>query len=89
MGALEIFGLFAGACFGYAAVPAAWRTVRAGKHLGTPLDIILAIFGGTILMYAYLTAAHGFDWVLTTNYSVEAASWGVLLFYRLFRRKTA
>lgn len=86
MTALELFGLCAGACFGYAAVPAAYRTVRAGKHLGTPLDIIVTIFTGTVLMYTYLTLSHGFDWVLAVNYSVEALSWGVLLWYRLLRR---
>jgi hypothetical protein len=83
---LQLFGLFAGLLFGYAAVPAAYRTIKAGKHLGAPLDIIVAIFGGTITMYSYLTLAHGFDCVLTVNYAIEAVSWGILLFYRLFRR---
>ncbi len=82
---LQVFGLLGGALFAYAAVPQAIRTVRAGKHLGTPLDIIVTIFVGTLTMYGYLFAAHGFDPVLTVNYSVEALSWGVLLFYRLRR----
>jgi hypothetical protein len=81
--ALHWLGLLGGSLFAYAAVPQAIRTIRAGRHLGVPLDIALAIFGGTLVMYAYLHASHGFDWVIAVNYAVEAASWGVLLFYRL------
>jgi hypothetical protein len=83
MSMLQLAGLLGGAMFAYAAVPAAFRTIRAGRHLGTPLDIIAAIFLGTVTMFAYLTAAHGFDWVLAVNYSIEALSWGVLLWYRM------
>lgn len=83
MNALQAFGLFAGTFFAYAAVPAAIRTVRAGKHLGTPPDIISAVLLGTVTMYSYLLIAHGFDWVLAVNYAVEAASWTVLLVYWL------
>jgi len=86
MKAIQIFGLLAGCFFAYAAVPQAIRTVRAGKHLGTPLDIIVAIFTGTLGMYSYLYATRGFDWVIAVNYSVEALSWGVLLYYAAFRR---
>ncbi len=82
---LEVFGLLAGALFAYAAVPAAVRTVRAGKHLGTPLDIITAITAGTVTMYIYLLVTYGFNWVLAVNYGVEFVSWAVLLFYRLRR----
>lgn len=86
MNLLPILGLLSGACFAWAAVPSAFRTFKAGKTLGTPLDIMVTIFVGTLLMFTYLTAAHGFDWVLAVNCTVEAASWGVLLYYRLFRQ---
>lgn len=75
-----------GLLFAYAAVPQAIRTLRAGRHLGTPLDISIAVFLGTLVMWVYLTSAHGFDVFLTVNYAVEALSWGVLLFYGVFRR---
>lgn len=82
---MTFLGLVAGSLFAYAAVPSAIRTVRAGKHLGTPLDIIAAITGGTVLMYAYLVTTYGWNWVLALNYGIECASWSVLLFYRLRR----
>lgn len=85
MNLIQILGLIGGVLFGYAAVPQAIRTIKSGRHLGTPLDIIVTIFTGTLVMYTYLYLAYGFNWVLTVNYSVEASSWGVLLFYRLFR----
>jgi len=83
---LALLGLIAGSLFAYAGVPAAVRTVRAGKQLGTPLDIIVAIFLGTIIMYSYLTIRNGFDWVLVLNYGIECLSWGVLLYYGIFKR---
>lgn len=86
MNAVQVFGLVGGSLFAYAAVPQAVRTIRAGKHLGTPVDIILTIFLGTITMYSYLYLTRGFDWVLAVNYSIEASSWGVLLAYWIFRR---
>lgn len=76
---LQALGLFGGALFAWAAVPQAIRTIKARKHLGTPFSIIAAIFFGTIVMYSYLHATRGFDWVLAVNYSIEALSWGVLL----------
>lgn len=78
---IQAIGLVAGALFAYAAVPQAIRTIRAGKHLGTPPDLAFVILTGTLLMACYLFAAHGFDWVIAVNYSIEALSWGVLLGY--------
>jgi hypothetical protein len=84
---IKLLGLIGGSLFAYAAVPQALATVRAGRHLGTPLNIMVPIFLGTVVMYTYLYTSWGFDWVLTVNYVIEAASWAVLLFYRLFRNK--
>jgi hypothetical protein len=83
---VKLLGLLGGFCFAYAAVPQAIRSLRARKHLGTPVSISLAILAGTFAMYGYLYLAHGFDWVIAVNYSVEALSWAVLLFFGL--RKT-
>lgn len=88
MSPVNILGLLGGVFFAYAAVPQAVRTIRAGRHLGTPVSIAVAIVAGTILSYSYLRLAHGFDWIITVNYSVEALSWAVLLFYAVFRRSS-
>lgn len=81
----NLLGLLAGFLFAYAAVPQAIKTINQGRSLGTPLSIILSVFGGTILMYVYLLLLHGFNWVLALVYGVEALSWGILLFYKLYR----
>lgn len=78
---IEAVGLIGGAFFAYAAVPAAYKTVRAGKSLGTPVDIALMILAGTVTLYAYLFFKYGFDPVLTFNYGVEAVSWAVIVYY--------
>lgn len=80
MNALQILGLIAGYLFATAAVPSAWKALRSGKTQ-TPLSISWSVLGGTIFMYLYLFGSHGFDWVLTLVYSVEALSWGTLVFY--------
>ncbi len=88
MGWLEILGIMGGLCFGFAAVPAAYRTLRARKHLGTPLSICMAIFFGCLLMWTYLFLSFGFDWVVTGTYGVETVSWAVLLYYAWKARLT-
>jgi hypothetical protein len=82
---LKLLCVIGGILFSYAAIPQMIKTLKVGRHLGTPKDISAAIFGGTIVMYTYLTASHGWDVFLTINYAIEALSWGVLLFYGLFR----
>ena len=78
---ISLLGIVAGAFFAYAAVPQALRTIKAGKHLGTPIDLAIVIFLGTILMAAYLFFSYGFNLILAVNYTVEAWSWGVLIWY--------
>jgi len=80
---IKALGLIGGVLFAYAAVPQALRTMKARRHLGTPLSIAAAIFFGTVFMYSYLYLSHGFDWIITVNYSVEALSWAVLIYYAL------
>lgn len=83
---LKILGLVGGFCFAYCGVPAAYATWKIGKSIGTPLSVAWMILVGSIAMYSYLTVKHGFDAILTINYSVEALSWGVIVFYSHFPR---
>jgi uncharacterized protein with PQ loop repeat len=78
---VKIIGLVGGLLFAYCGVPQAYKTLKAKKHLGTPLDISLCIAIGSIFMYSYLTITFGFDWIITMNYLVEFVSWTVLVFY--------
>lgn len=79
-----LLGVLGGVAFGWAAVPAAVATAKARRSIGTPLSVILSITLGTLLMYAYLVIEYGFNWVITVNYSVEFASWAVLLWFHFF-----
>lgn len=78
---VNLLGLIGGLFFAYCGVPAAYSTLKAKKHLGTPLSISIPIVAGSIIMYLYLFLAHGFDRILTFNYSVEVLSWSVILWY--------
>lgn len=81
MDIVDALGFLGGACFAYAGVPSAVATVRAGRSIGVPSSLAWMIFLGTILIFLYIWIRHGFDWVLFINYSVEAVSWFVILFY--------
>lgn len=85
---IELIGLLGGACFAYAAVPSALLVLKAGKNIGIPINMAWLIFGGTIFLYTYLFGKHGFDWIITLNYSVEALSWFTIIFYHYFPRKS-
>jgi hypothetical protein len=86
---LSFLCILGGLLFAYAAIPQTIKTIRAGKSLGTPNDISIVVLSGTVIMYTYLTAAHGFDIFLTINYVIEALSWGILLFYGVFKKHVA
>ncbi len=77
----SVFGFIGGACFAFAAVPAAVRCIRTGQSSGTPVSIAWAVFVGCICLYTYLIGTYGFDWLLTLIYGVETASWAVVLLY--------
>ena len=81
----KFLGIIASICFGCCGVPAAYKTLRAGKSIGTPVSIALMILGGSVTMYSYLTISHGFDLILTVNYSTEIISWGIIAVYHFWR----
>ncbi len=83
---LSLIGLIGGFFFAYAAVPQTIKTIKAGKHLGTPVSIATAIILGTIFMYVYLYQTYGFNWVITINYIVELVSWVILWCYGMCDR---
>jgi hypothetical protein len=84
---IKLLGLLGGICFAYCGVPAAYVTARAGRSIGTPISIAWMIFLGAVFMYSYLTASYGFDAILTVNYSIEALSWALIVFYHYFPRR--
>jgi hypothetical protein len=79
----NVLGLIGNGLFIYSAAPELYRTVTAGKALGTPLDLILTVALGMIVMGLYTYLSH--DWVLVLNYGLQFLIWGILLYYRLFR----
>lgn len=78
---IELLGLIGGACFAYAAVPSAIKTVRAGRSQGTPIDLAWMILAGTVFLYVYLYYRYGFDPILTANYGIEFISWLIIVVY--------
>ena len=76
---INSIGLIGGLFFAFCGVPQAIKTIKAKKHLGTPLSISFSITAGSILMYIYLLLSYGFDPILAVNYFIEIVSWAILL----------
>jgi hypothetical protein len=83
---LQLLGLLGGALFAGAGIPAAVATWRARRSVGTPISVAWLVIGGTLVMFAYLTASHGLDWVIAVNYAVELASWLVIAWFHYLPR---
>lgn len=84
---VQLLGIVGGLCFAYCGVPTAIATLRAKKSVGTPVSVAWMIFLGAITMYSYLLGTYGFDLLLAINYAVEAASWGIVVFYHYFPKE--
>ena len=81
----ELIGLVGGAIFAVGCVPMAYKTWRAGRSLGTPLETQWLLFWGCVLYSIYLFGAFGMQlpfWFLV----IEVVSWGVALVYYYFPR---
>lgn len=84
---MTALGIIGGICFAWCGVPAAWSTFKAGRSIGTPVTVAWLILVGAVAMYLYLLATYGLNWLLTVNYSVEAASWAVVVWFHYLPRK--
>jgi hypothetical protein len=83
---IHALGLLGNGLFIYAALPEVRRTIRAGKALATPLDLIITVLLGFVVMWIYTFLSRGWDIILAINYGMQFVIWGILLYYRLFRR---
>ena len=86
---LSLLGLLGGILFAAAALPATIRTIKAGKSLGTPVDISFVVCLGTVVQYVYLLLSYGFSWVLFVNYLVGFVCWVILLYFGVFKKNVA
>jgi hypothetical protein len=82
---VNLLGIIGGFCFAYCGVPAAYLAIKHG-YTKTPAIVSWMICLGGIFMYSYLTLSHGFDTIITINYTVEVLSWAVVLKYNYFER---
>lgn len=83
---IKLLGIIAGFCFGYCGVPAAWASYKT-KAPAAPLSVTVMIVTGGVTMFSYLFLTYGFNLLLTLNYGIEVASWGLILYYHINRRK--
>lgn len=81
----SVIGLLGNILFIYSALPEVVRTIKAGKALGSPLDLILTICLGMLAMGLYTYLSRGFDLILVLNYGLQFILWSILLYFRIFK----
>lgn len=86
MSLLKVFGVIGNILFGVAAWPAAWRTLRAGHSIGTPVSLAWTIELACFTFYAYVLGTYGADPLVVTTFLTETTAWSILLWYHYFPR---
>jgi hypothetical protein len=79
---VSLLGIIAGFCFATCGVPAA-RAAYKTKTATAPLSVTVMIVIGGVCMFSYLFLTYGFNLLLTLNYGIEVASWGLILYYHV------
>jgi len=83
---IDAVGILAGCLFAYSGIPQAIAVHRAGRVENLSAQLQWCVFGGAVLMLAYITIKLGFDWIVWAEYSITIISWAVILYYNYHPR---
>lgn len=88
---LFLFGLgvLSNAAWALACVPTAYKTVRAGKSVGTPIGLAWNIFIACWIFYIYITLKSGPILLVLSSGLTEIVCYGLILWYHYFPRRVA
>jgi hypothetical protein len=78
---LKLSGLIGNILFGVAAWPTAWRTLRTGKSVGTPISLAWTIEIACFTFYAYVLGTYGADPMVLSTFFTETTAWTIILWY--------
>jgi len=81
----ELIGLLGGALFAVGCMPVAWKAIRTGKSVGTPLSTMWLLAVSLTLYSIYLFGSFGAHlpfWFMI----VELVCWSIALWYHYFPR---
>jgi len=84
---LEFIGLLAGLLFSFSSIPMTYKTIKIGRVDFVPFLTIISVWGGAILMFTYLVAKNGLDYIVCFDYILTIIGWSIVLFYKIFPRK--
>ena len=83
---IELFGILSTICFFFSGWPAAHDAWKNGRT-AIPVSTAWAVFLGAVLMFIYLTAVNGFDWIVTLDYCSTIVCWAVVLRFHYWPRR--
>ena len=81
---LTACGLVGNLCFGLGCVPTAYRTLVAGKSVGTPVSLAWLLTSACATFYTYLLGTYGWNWLTGPLGVVETAAWAIVLILHYF-----
>jgi hypothetical protein len=86
MTSLQILGSAGNIAFAWACVPTAWRTLRAGKSIGTPIGLAWNIWIACALFYAYTFLSYRGDILVWIGGAVEITAHSLVIWLHYFPR---
>jgi hypothetical protein len=84
---VQLLGLVGAACFMVSGIPMAVKTLAAGRVEFVPRSTSVTVLMGALLIFSFLTASFGLNWVVAVDYLPTICSWAVVVWYDLFPRR--
>lgn len=81
---VDLCGILGTVGFGWACAPTAYRTLRARRSIGTPIDLSWNILLACFFMYAYVLMRNRFDWLVFSAGFVEVVAYSIVIYYHYF-----
>lgn len=84
---IQLLGIAGNIAFGWACIPTAWATMKAGHSIGTPIGLAWNIFLACCLFYGYTLLQYTYDPILWICGLVEITSYGIVIWFH-YRPRT-
>jgi hypothetical protein len=83
---LNGLGLIGNVAFGIACVPTAYKTVKVGKSIGTPVSLAWTLATACTCFYIYMVGTYGWNPMVWCVGLIETICYIIVLKYHYFPR---
>jgi len=83
---LQACGVVGNLAFGFGCIPTAFKTLLAGKSIGTPVSLAWTLSTACLTFYTYMLGTYGLDPFIIFIGIIETFCWLTVLRYHYFPR---